>query len=765
MSKINVFFPGWGIYDRNYNIADIDGSKITHLTYAFFNIVNGEVVSGDTWADFEKRNNTSLSQDDWNTPGGLYGNMYQLWKFKQKYRHVKTLIGIGGWTWSTSFSGSISTDTGRKKLAASAIKMMLAVCADGTSWDYEYPVTRNDIPNSPDDAKNYLLLLKEVRNQYNQISYKKDWLLTVASPAGANHYSVWDLKALSDVISGFDIMTYDFEGSNWSTKTGHQANLYPVTGFVNSVDTAITAYLSAGVPANKILLGYPSYARGFASTTGLGSSFSGGGSGTWEPGTYDYKKIPAGGVETYDPVAGATYSYDAAQKMFMSYDNPTSLKAKIDYAKSKKLGGVFYWEASSDFPTLNPKSLLLTAYNNLSSSLDKSPNNLYYPNNSYPNIKSDPMNIPANNNAGNVIPIPDPTPIPDPIPDPVPQPPNPTPSTGRPIIENYVESWNQKPSYQTLISSPTDVFIISFIKVVQSGSNFIVNGCDMSTAQQQQFISMAKATGKKVKIGLGGASFPLSGVINNMATIPAIAKALADYVKTIGYQGLDFDIEDSPQANLQIELVKQLRALLPFGQYLISYCPMAPVNSNTNFRTIITQSHQYLDSVNIMAYNAGKTYSYIDDSKKLIAAGVPKSKLNFGWMPLKDDMGTETTLQMVKDNCQYIKDNGFYGTFTWSLNRDFNGQMTYASGEVVKSISAIFGSSPIPNPIPDPTPQPTNIPLQSLKLNCNLNPSANTITNLTLTKNPANTTSKNITVKFRLNLNNSSVSNVNITTQ
>jgi GH18 family chitinase len=44
-----------GIYDRNYQPADLPAGEITHLLYSFMNLrADGTVYSGDTYADLDK---------------------------------------------------------------------------------------------------------------------------------------------------------------------------------------------------------------------------------------------------------------------------------------------------------------------------------------------------------------------------------------------------------------------------------------------------------------------------------------------------------------------------------------------------------------------------------------------------------------------------------------------------------------------------------------------------------------------------------------
>ncbi|KAI8623375.1 glycosyl hydrolases family 18-domain-containing protein [Xylariaceae sp. FL1651] len=178
------------------------------------------------------------------------------------------------------------------------------------------------------------------------------FLLSVCLPAGPANYKLLKLSAINSAgVDQFNMLAYDYAGS-WDTTTGHQANLYPDPA--NPLDTpfstnaAIQVYITAGVPANKIMLGLPLYGRAFENTAGLGQTCSGVGSGSWENGIWDYKVLPRSGRETDDAMAGASYSYNSAIEEFISYDNVASVQKKVTYLQSKGLGGTMFWEASGD---------------------------------------------------------------------------------------------------------------------------------------------------------------------------------------------------------------------------------------------------------------------------------------------------------------------------------------------------------------------------------------------------------------------------------
>ncbi|KAI1381142.1 glycoside hydrolase family 18 protein [Hypoxylon crocopeplum] len=382
-----VYFTNWGIYGRNYQPAQLPASQINQVLYSFANLrADGTVYASDTYADIEKH----YDGDSWNDVGtNAYGCIKQLYLLKKANRHLKVLLSIGGWTYSTNFAAAASTDATRSTFAKSAVTLMKDWGFDGLDIDWEYPADDTQ-------ATNMVSLLKTIRSELDSYSSQYaggyHFLLTAAVPAGPTNYQKMHLGEMASLLDRFNLMAYDYAGS-WDTTSGHQANLYassqnPVsTPF--STDKAISDYIGAGVPANKIVLGLPLYGRSFEATNGIGQAYSGIGAGSWESGVWDYKVLPkAGATEQYDSVAGATYSYDSSAKELISYDNVDMIKKKVTYLQGKGLGGSMFWEASGD--RTDGGSLIAASFNAQggSGALDTTQNLLSYPNSQYDNIKN-----------------------------------------------------------------------------------------------------------------------------------------------------------------------------------------------------------------------------------------------------------------------------------------------------------------------------------------------------------------------------------------
>ncbi|CAG8778690.1 28145_t:CDS:2 [Gigaspora margarita] len=379
---ISVYFTSWSIYAREFNVKDLDVTKISHINYAFANLdSDGNVKLGDPWADTDKH----FDGDSWNEEGNnLYGNWKQLGLLKKRNRHLKVLISIGGWTWSTNFPAVVANPSKRNIMVTSAIKMMYDLGADGIDIDWEYPSTESD-------ANNYVTLCKEFRHEMDKYAEKigeqNPFLLTVAVPCGPDQYKKLCLKDMSKYLDFFNLMSYDMSGS-WSSVVGHQANLY---GDDLSVDKAVTAYISRGVPSQKIVVGIPMYGRSFTNTNGIGHPFDGTGEGTWEKGVFDYKKLPPqNALEFFDDKIVASYSYDQIRKELITYDTPDIVRLKAKYVIDNNLRGVMNWEISSDFPTSHSRSLLSIEFDSLNGTecLDSTPNHIYYPDSVYDNVRN-----------------------------------------------------------------------------------------------------------------------------------------------------------------------------------------------------------------------------------------------------------------------------------------------------------------------------------------------------------------------------------------
>ncbi|XWV25786.1 hypothetical protein QJ857_gp1302 [Tupanvirus soda lake] len=281
-------------------------------------------------------------------------------------------------------------------------------------------------------------------------------------------------------------------------------------------------------------------------------------------------------------------------------------------------------------------------------------------------------------------------PTPNPTPDPTPNP-TPTPSPSGKIIEGYWESWDSKVPVNTIVNMKANLIDISFGTFTQTGINtFVVSGVEASSSTINQLVTAAHSLGKKVKLSIGGATYPISKFLTSDAAAQGLAQAVANYVKTFSLDGVDYDIEDRPAVNLQIALIKYTRQILG-SNYLISYTAMSPASTTSPWSNVIYGAHTYLNTVSIMAYNYGPGYTFQQDVQNLIGKGVPASKIVVGLMPGRDDVGVLTDLNHIRTAANYIKQYNLAGIMFWSLNRDFSNLTGLGSSAATNTAYSILG--------------------------------------------------------------------------
>ncbi|KAG9799217.1 family 18 glycoside hydrolase, partial [Aureobasidium melanogenum] len=387
-----AYYVNWATYARNYQPYDLPVENLTHVFYAFANIgpEDGKVFLSETYADTDK----IFPSETWSESStNLRGCLEQLFLLKKKNRRLKTLLSIGGSTYSQNIGNAISTEQGRQNFAQTAVALLADLGFDGLDIDWEHVETDAD-------AQSYVSLLSTVRAELDKYALSLPqhprFLLTVASSCGPSSFDLLKLTEMDHYVDFWNLMAYDFAGS-WSALTGHQANVYLSTNNTASTpfstNAAVDRYIqSAGIISSKLVLGMPLYGRVFAETVGPGSSYVGSGNGgDWEPGIWDFKSLPRpGAVENCDQQMIACWSYDSLNKLMVTYDTPYSASAKADYIKQRNLGGAMWWESSGD--RTDERSIINSVVDKFkvagADQMDNTYNVLHYPSSKYDNVRN-----------------------------------------------------------------------------------------------------------------------------------------------------------------------------------------------------------------------------------------------------------------------------------------------------------------------------------------------------------------------------------------
>lgn len=185
--------------------------------------------------------------------------------------------------------------------------------------------------------------------------------------AVATHSAFW--ASAHENFDRVNIMTYDFSNPSWDSFSWHNAALYNTDGRIASIDSAVALFLNAGVPSAKLGIGIPFF----------GWKWSGG--GITGPRQHWPAEAPPSLVQlTFQQVAllirAQSYRWDleagvpylsignagSGDGQFVAYDNPESIKAKVNYAIDKALGGWIIWHLAGDYlPQISDKHPLLSA--------------------------------------------------------------------------------------------------------------------------------------------------------------------------------------------------------------------------------------------------------------------------------------------------------------------------------------------------------------------------------------------------------------------
>ncbi|MEA2601358.1 MAG: chitinase [Acidobacteriota bacterium] len=371
------YYAEWTVYGANFVPANIPADSLTHVNYAFLDPSDPDgdgyydCAIGDTWAALQKPLSPTVPGTTGTNNLGTLAQLRQLRTYQQsRGKSLRLIFAVGGASDGASFSALAVDAAHRQHFVTSCIQLMQQQSFDGLDLDWEYP--------APTEINNFTLLLRDLRNGLtaagNNPRTGTPYLLTMDGPAGyyADRY---DAAAVAPLIDWMNVMTYDFAGCWGMTNTGHNSPLKGSAndpeGSSNDDQDAIQDWITRGVPAAKINFGLPYYGKAFQALLNAGPNPSYPGryatinstqndyptcaQGTWgADGDLDYWDL----VQRYVNLNGYSRIWDAEQRVpflwknlasyWISYDDPTSIGEKVDWAKGAGLGGIFVWELSME---------------------------------------------------------------------------------------------------------------------------------------------------------------------------------------------------------------------------------------------------------------------------------------------------------------------------------------------------------------------------------------------------------------------------------
>lgn len=294
---------------------------------------------------------------EWNDET-MYKNLNDL---KNVNPLLKTLLSVGGTVSGISpFIAMVSKPESRIDFIKSSIGYLRSHNFDGLNLAWEYP-GENGSPST--DRGRFTDLIKELDKAFEDEAKdtRKTQLLLSATVAGIvpTVNSSYEVAEISNHLDFMNVMTYDFHG-HWEAVTGHNAPLYKSsfdtgTHTHHNVDSALTHWLNLGAPAEKLMMGFPTYGRTYHLTTsnnGLGAPSKGpadAGPYTRTAGFWSY-------YEVCSFTSSATVGWIDEQKVpyathgssWVGYDSKESYAAKVQWLRANNLGGASVWTLDMD---------------------------------------------------------------------------------------------------------------------------------------------------------------------------------------------------------------------------------------------------------------------------------------------------------------------------------------------------------------------------------------------------------------------------------
>ena len=272
-------------------------------------------------------------------------NLKAFQQYIRKHPQIQPILSIGGWG-ADGFSQAAATAETRATFVADTLALLAQYGFTGVDIDWEYPGSSvAGIESSPADRENYTLLLQALREGLDTLAAQDGIArrLCIALSGSPSLIPTLECARIGAIVDQVNLMTYDLQLPELAS---HHSALFASNPAALSADACVQAYLAAGIPAEKLMLGAAFY--GHRWTTRLAEPL-------YQPAkkkdTLPYtsiakllRKTPA--AAHFDTVAQAPYFADG--KVFISYDDPQSIARKAADCDQNGLLGVFAWEYGGD---------------------------------------------------------------------------------------------------------------------------------------------------------------------------------------------------------------------------------------------------------------------------------------------------------------------------------------------------------------------------------------------------------------------------------
>lgn len=297
------------------------------------------------------------------------------------------MISCGGWNGGLNYSSMAASPTSRQEFIKWNIDYIATYNLAGVDLDWEYPNDPGSGCNqySPEDASNFLLLIKELREALDKTfpnEHKEITLAVYVVPWGPGQDEK-DVSAFVPHVDRFQIMLFELDlatdplsGPNAPFMT--ELGIGFPYGFVESIEY----WHAAGVPYKKLVGGVAFFGRARKllvkqdPTTQynpaetpfrpFGDQDDGPFTNPYCPansepqsGAWKYTNLRSQGllptpttavpwIRHFDEITKTPWLYNPTNQQYISYDDPVSIGIKTQWAIEKGLAGLFCWSVEQD---------------------------------------------------------------------------------------------------------------------------------------------------------------------------------------------------------------------------------------------------------------------------------------------------------------------------------------------------------------------------------------------------------------------------------
>ena len=260
----------------------------------------------------------------------------------------KAIASIGGAGSGPAFEGS--TSAANMSLFLTNLQELLSSGYDGLDIDWE----GGNLTPAMDQALETSLI--------GSLRTKNPTAILTMTAGYENENSLDDLSfygTISAQLDRINLMTYGMSGAWEGWDSWHSAPLHwnKNSSTPTGIDSSVSHYLAAGVPAAKLGVGSGFYGECYTSPVTAPVQALGGSQVSASDGTMSYRNIMSSYYSSsayhYDSMADVPYltlSGSNAQKCtFVSYEDETSIAAKAAWVKAQGLGGIIIWTISEGY--------------------------------------------------------------------------------------------------------------------------------------------------------------------------------------------------------------------------------------------------------------------------------------------------------------------------------------------------------------------------------------------------------------------------------